>query len=192
METYKLPFTSEVIEQKLQLIDENANKLLTDKDLENLAKKSELPTVPTKISQLTNDKGYITGVPSEYITESELSAKKYATESFVTSKIAEASGGGGEVDLSGYVTEDELAAKGYITDISSKADKNHTHSEYLTEHQSLAGYAEKSYVTETLNTALASKNFLPSCSTPNEGQFLRVVGGVATWTNIAEAEEATF
>ena len=85
METYKLPFTSVAIKDKLQLIDESAGQLLTDKDLENLAKKSELPT---KISQLDNDKGYITGVPSEYITESELSAKKYATESFVTSKIA--------------------------------------------------------------------------------------------------------
>lgn len=218
METYQLPFTSVAIKDKLQLIDENANKLLTDKDLENLAKKSEIPNV------------------SNFVTINEVRTEI---------KNAQFSGGSGEVDLSGYVTEDELAAKGYITDISSKADKNHTHSEYLTEHQSLTNYATKDYVAdeivkaqlegedvdlsgyakeqwvkdqgyltehqdlseyitkseltaenylteETLDTALASKNFLPSCSTPNEGQFLRVVGGVATWTNIAEAEEATF
>ena len=47
----------------------------------------DYPTAPTKISELTND-------------------SKYATETFVTNKIAEASLGGGEVDLSGYVTKE--------------------------------------------------------------------------------------
>lgn len=42
-----------------------------------------------------------------------------ATETFVTNKIAEASLGGGEVDLSGYATKAEL---------NNKANKNHTHS----------------------------------------------------------------
>lgn len=46
-----------------------------------------------------------------------------ATEEFVTNKIAQASLGGGEVDLSGYATKDEL---------NSKADVNHTHNEYAT------------------------------------------------------------
>lgn len=34
----------------------------------------EVPTVPTKTSQLTNDSGFITSVPSEYITEAELTS----------------------------------------------------------------------------------------------------------------------
>ncbi|WP_370773362.1 hypothetical protein [Clostridium sp.] len=41
-----------------------------------------------------------------------------ATEEFVTNKIAQASLGGGEVDLSGYATKAEL---------NNKANKNHTH-----------------------------------------------------------------
>lgn len=45
------------------------------------------PTVPTKVSQLTND-------------------SSFATESYVTNKIAEAALSGGEVDLSGYVTKE--------------------------------------------------------------------------------------
>ena len=45
------------------------------------------PTVPTNISVFTND-------------------AHYASETFVTNKIAEASLGGGEVDLSGYVTKE--------------------------------------------------------------------------------------
>ena len=55
-------------------------------DLSGLATKAELATkadktaIPTKTSQLTNDKGYLTSVPSEYVTETELNAKGYLTE----------------------------------------------------------------------------------------------------------------
>ena len=37
-------------------------------------------TVPTKTSDLTNDSGFITSIPSEYITETELETKGYLTE----------------------------------------------------------------------------------------------------------------
>ena len=96
----------------------------------NLATIDDIPAVPTKTSQLTNDSGYITNIPDEYITEEELNAKGYATtsqipivptnvsefandanyasETYVANKIAEAQlgGGSGEVDLSGYVTKE--------------------------------------------------------------------------------------
>ena len=49
----------------------------------NLATTDDIPTVPTKTSQLTNDSGYITNIPDEYITEAELKAKKYTTEQYV-------------------------------------------------------------------------------------------------------------
>ena len=45
------------------------------------------PTIPTKTSQLTNDSGYITSIPDEYITEAELKAKKYTTEQYVDDVI---------------------------------------------------------------------------------------------------------
>jgi UDP-2,3-diacylglucosamine pyrophosphatase LpxH len=35
--------------------------------------------IPSKTSQLTNDSGYLTSIPSEYVTETELNAKKYLT-----------------------------------------------------------------------------------------------------------------
>jgi hypothetical protein len=38
-------------------------------------------TVPTKTSQLTNDSKFLTSVPSEYITETELTNKGYAVKS---------------------------------------------------------------------------------------------------------------
>lgn len=61
---FKLSYTANDINIKLGKID-------------NLAEKSE---IPTKISDLTNDSGYLTAIPSEYITETELNAKGYLTE----------------------------------------------------------------------------------------------------------------
>lgn len=104
---------------------------------------------PTKLSQFTNDSGFIT---------SHQSLAGYATESWVKGLR--------------YVTDADVAAKyqprgNYLTshqDISGKSDKTHTHSvtingvtktiaatggspvdlgNYLTSHQSLADYAKK-------------------------------------------------
>lgn len=72
--------------------------LTQHQDLSAYAKKTELPTVPTDVSAFTNDKGYLTAVPAEYVTETELSAKGYLTS--VPSE---------------YVTETELTSKGYQT-----------------------------------------------------------------------------
>ena len=51
---------------------------------------SDLPTIPTKLSDLKND-------------------TPYATETYVLNKIAEAELNDKEIDLSGYVTKDNLA-----------------------------------------------------------------------------------
>lgn len=71
---FKLSYTANEINIKLGKID-------------NLAEKSN---IPTKTSELTNDSGYITTIPSEYITESELnqSLDGLATEEYVTGAIA--------------------------------------------------------------------------------------------------------
>lgn len=76
--------------------------------------------------------------------------------------VGKEDGPGGDVDLSNYYTKDEtvlLIADAIddieIPDISGKADKDHTHSQYLTEHQSLAGYATEQYVSNAITTAFA-------------------------------------
>lgn len=69
--------------------------------IDGFAKESD---IPTKVSQLVNDKGYLTSIPSEYVTDEELQAKKYLTAV------------PGE-----YITETELAAKGYLTQHQSLA-----------------------------------------------------------------------
>ena len=68
----------------------NVSHTHTKSDITNLS-------IPTKTSQLTNDSGFITSIPSEYVTESELNAKGYATEDFVTDSINQASVSGGYV-----------------------------------------------------------------------------------------------
>lgn len=107
---------------------------------------------------LQNDKDIKTGIEGKIP-----SVEGLATETYVNNAIANAqlSGGDTNVDLSGYATKDDL--KGY-------AAKEHTHNEYLTEHQDLSDYALKSeiptdylssipeeYVTET---ELSAKGYL--------------------------------
>ena len=157
------------------------------------ALKTDIPTVPTKTSELTNDTGFITTIPTEYITESELNTELstkanisdipsldgYATETFVTNKIAEASLSGEEIDLSGLATKDELnsslATKSdtthnhdtvyapiehehsqYLTSVPSEyvTDEELNEKGYLTEHQDISGKADKLYV----DTELAKKS----------------------------------
>ena len=108
VERFKLPSIPSEYVTETEL---NAKGYLTQhQDLSAYAKKSELPTVPTKVSAFENDKGYLTehqslsaysttaqndakyqpkgsyltSVPSEYVTESELSSKGFAKQSDVT------------------------------------------------------------------------------------------------------------
>ena len=97
--------------------------LTEHQSLENYALKSEIPT------------NYLTSIPSEYVTETELTAKGYALKSEIpTDYITEIP--------SEYITETELNNKGYITSIPS---------EYITETELTAkGYATTSQIPTSL------------------------------------------
>lgn len=56
-------------------------------DLSQYALKTE---IPTKVSQLANDSGFLTEVPSEYVTDSELIQKGYQTSEQVNTTVTEA------------------------------------------------------------------------------------------------------
>lgn len=47
---------------------------------DELNAKANLTDIPTKTSQLINDDGFITDIPNEYVTETELNEKGYLTE----------------------------------------------------------------------------------------------------------------
>lgn len=63
------------------------------------------PTIPTKVSQLTNDSSFLTSVPAEYITETELNSKGYLTQ---------------HQDISGK--QDKIVAQNAIADLLAEAD----------------------------------------------------------------------
>ena len=91
--------------------------LTEHQDLSDYALKTELPTVPTKVSQLTNDSGFIKSIPSEYVTETELNAKKYLTA---------------HQDISGKVDKVEgkgLSTNDLTTELKSNYDAAYTHSQ---------------------------------------------------------------
>ena len=96
-------------------------------DYNDLTNKPIIPTIPTTVSSFTNDAGYLTEIPSDYITEEELEAKKYLTEIPVE-----------------YITEAELTSKGYLTEVPA---------EYITETElENKGYAVQADVNESLST----------------------------------------
>lgn len=102
--------------------------------------------IPTKTSQLTNDSNYLTSVPSEYITESELRDKGYITAAAVSNGYFPKS--------SGQQTQAEIAAVDARVDaIEAKASKYLTSipAEYITESELNAkGYATKKYVDDAI------------------------------------------
>ena len=162
---------------KAQLGDEDneidLSSYATKDDLSTKADKTELPT---KISELINDTNFISGIPSEYITELELDSKGYVTEQYVKNEISKAQLEGEDVDLSAYALKTELPTKtseltndsGYLTSIPS---------EYVTETElnakgystfngdynnltnkptipSISGLASESYVNEYVENAI--------------------------------------
>ena len=109
---------------------------------ESLNTKANTSDIPTNTSELYNDSGFLTSIPSEYVTETEMNEA-----------IANISSGG-SVDLSGYATKDELNTKANISDIPTKTSKLTNDSGFLTSIPS-------EYVTETeMNEAITNVSIL--------------------------------
>ena len=134
--------TKEELQAKLDALDinidlssyatkEELTQAINSIDLSAYAKKTDLPIVPTKVSELENDSNYLSSIPEEYVTETELNAKGYLTEhqdlsayalkteipsldgyattQYVDNAIANVPSGG-NVDLSNYYTKAETNA----------------------------------------------------------------------------------
>lgn len=68
-----------------------------------LKQKADKTSIPTKLSELENDPGFLTEIPAEYVTEDELAEQGYLTETQLNEK--------------GYVTETALAEQGYLKEV---------------------------------------------------------------------------
>ena len=121
--------TKEELTNAINSIDLSVYALKTE--IPSLNGYAKLTDLPTKVSQLENDSNYLSSIPVEYVTETELNAKGYLTEhqdlsayalkteipslngyattEYVDNAIANVPSGG-NVDLSNYYTKAETNA----------------------------------------------------------------------------------
>lgn len=124
-------------------VDENIAKVATsgDIDLSNYVTKDTvytkaqtdalIPSVPSKVSQLENDSNYLTSIPGEYVTETELNAKGYLTEHQDLSAYALKTEIPTVPSLDGYATTEYVnnaVSNIPTTDLSNYYTKNETYS----------------------------------------------------------------
>ena len=122
--------------------------------------------IPKKVSDLENDSGFLTEVPDEYVTETELTAKKYltavpdtyATKVYVDTEIAELAETSAEAletlkELSKELEGQEGSLGSLLDQVGQKANKSDVYTKteidnkgYLTEHQDISGKADITYV----------------------------------------------
>lgn len=180
---------------KLEIIDGNLIATYSDDTVVDLGKTVDY--IPTKVSEFVNDAGYITAadipatdlssyakksdipdvskfitsIPDEYITESELADLKYATEQYVIDAIAN------KVPVSDLAKKEEVEEvktkleaevlptikETILPTVQELAEKAATQEwvqeqGYLTEHQDLSEYAKKSEL--PVVDGLASEEFV--------------------------------
>ena len=126
--------------------------------------------IPSKTSQLENDSGFLTEIPSEYVTETELDSKGYLTEHQSLAEYAKKS----ELfskdynDLTNKPTipsveglastqyVDEKVAAIVVPSLDGYATEQWVEGKgYLTQHQSLADYSTTTQVQSMIDTAIA-------------------------------------
>ena len=85
---YLVPYLDEYYQLKrynLPLVTEDGPGAMSPEDKSKLDNLS----IPTKVSQLENDSKFLTSIPSEYVTETELTTKGYAKQSEVNNLFEE-------------------------------------------------------------------------------------------------------
>ena len=124
-------------------VDENIAKVATsgDIDLSNYVTKDTvytkaqtdalIPSVPSKVSQLENDSNYLSSIPEEYVTDTELNAKGYLTEHQDLSSYALKTEIPTVPSLDGYATTEYVnnaVSNIPTTDLSNYYTKSETYS----------------------------------------------------------------
>ena len=132
----------------------NHDKEYARKDHDHKEYITEIPsTYATKgyVSEFAKDSGFITSIPSIYITETELDGKSYATTSYVKNEINKAvfPEGNYEFNLDAYALKTDLPR--YTSQLTNDSG-------FLTS-TSLIGYATEAYVNNTIDERLG--DFVP-------------------------------
>ena len=131
---------------QINSIELNGNKSLDDLGIQakgeyalksELANKADTSAIPTKVSQLQNDSNFLTSVPAEYVTETELNEKGFLTEASLSET---------------YATKVELAEKADKTALNGKADKETTLAGYGITDAYTKAEADGKYATKAQGT----------------------------------------
>ena len=125
----------------------------------------------------------IDGVSNDFVTSEQLDARNYATENFVTEKIAEASiGGGSGANMENYYTKSEIDNKGYLTSVPS---------EYVTETElTNKGYATTTQV-NSKQDKISDLNTIRSGAALGATALQSVPSEYVTETELANKDYAT-
>jgi hypothetical protein len=149
---------------------------------DNYALKTDLSAIPTKVSDLDNDKVFITreDIPSWYVTEDDLDDYKFATRNYVDGnfasqgyvdrKILEAqipTVDGSNINLSGYAKKEDIPL--YTSDLIN--DSRFISSSFLID------YATINYVNNTIDDRLG--DFDPDIQLENYPTFDDMNGALA-------------
>lgn len=156
---------------------------------DNFATKSEIADMLTKTEAASTyqPKGeYLTSIPDEYVTETELSGKGYATTSQLDSKLDIETYNS---DKATFATKEELADKANTSDLSN----------YVTTVNAEATYAKKSEIPEEYTLPIATAEALGGIKigaglsiNPGTGVLSATGGGTADsvdWANITSKPE---
>lgn len=161
-------YTKTEVDKKIDAIPEP--------DLSGYALKTEIPSLNgyAKTSDIPDVSKFITEIPAEYVTETELNKKQLVSEaylgSYVSGRLSNYAHKTDIPDVSGFIKEIPTE---YITDteLNSKG--------YLTEHQSLEGYAKTSDIPDVSGFALKSE--LPNTEGLATEQYVNtLVGDIGT------------
>lgn len=87
-------------------------------NIEDIPAMPEIPTVPTKLSELENDSGFVSATELEgmnFISEESLDGKGFVTAEQVNTALKETTTAFGQILNTEFVSNTQLEQKGYVT-----------------------------------------------------------------------------
>ena len=172
--------TTEQVEATYETKTDASAKLAEAKEYTNTQLANQ---VPTKVSDLTNDAGYLNTIPDEYVTETELDAKGYLTEHQDLSDYVKTA------DLGNLATKDTVAKSDLTSDVQASLNKADTAI------QSIAGLATESYVNNAIAAIptpdVSGQIGIHNTATDAHNDIRLLVEGLTTRLNaLADSDEA--
>ena len=122
-----------------------------------IANKADVTSIPSKVSDLENDSNYLSSIPEEYVTETELSAKGYLTEhQDISGKVDKVEGKSliSDTEIARLASVDNYDDTDIRTELANKADTTAVPSK-VSELANDSNYQTAEQVNSTVTTEIA-------------------------------------